>query len=194
MKNGPMRDVQCPEWSVDNTGVQQNMVAKRIPAPKGVPRRQTLRSLSPVVDPTEQAALRYLARRDRTEAQMKAYLTRLGASSAHVGSIIKRLVEQGYLNDERYGFRWASARLARLPMGRERLEAELIGQGLERDTVEQTLQQVYGERSERELALALLRRKYDVRNPASRSGGATMLRRYGFTEETIEAVLRNGES
>jgi len=170
------------------------MVAKRIPATKGVPRRQTLRSLSPVVDPTEQAALRYLARRDRTEAQMRAYLTRLGVSSARVGSSIKRLVERGYLNDERYGLRWASARLARRPMGRERLETEMIGQGLERDTVERTLKQVYGERSERELALALLSRKRDWRTPANRSAGATLLRRYGFTEETIEAVLGNGES
>jgi regulatory protein len=170
------------------------MVAKRIPAAKGVPRRQTLRSLSPVVDPTEQAVLRYLARRDRTDAQMRAYLIRLGVSSARAGRVIKRLVEQGYLDDERYGLRWASARLARRPMGRERLEAEMIGQGLERDTIKRTLDQVYGERSERELALALLRRKYDVRNPASRSAGATLLRRYGFTEETIEAVLRNGES
>ncbi len=170
------------------------MVAKRIPAAKGVPRRQTLRSLSPVVDPTVQAVLRYLARRDRTEAQMRAYLTRLGVSSARVGSTIKRLVEQGYLNDQRYGLRWASARLARRPMGRERLETEMLGQGLERETVERTLKQVYGERSERELALALLSRKRDWRTPANRFAGATLLRRYGFTEETIEAVLGNGES
>jgi len=170
------------------------MVAKRIPAAKGVPRRTTLRSLSPAVDPTEQATFRYLARRDRTEAQMRAYLIRLGVSSARAGRVIKRLVEQGYLDDERYGFRWASARLARRPMGRERLEAEMVGQGLERDTIERTLDQVYGERSEGELALTLLRRKYDLRNPACRSSGATLLRRYGFTEETIEAVLRNGES
>lgn len=170
------------------------MVVKRIPAAKGMPRRQTLRSLSPVVEPTEQAALRYLARRDRTEAQMRIHLTRLGQSSAQIGSVIKRLVERGYLNDERYALRWASERLAHRPMGRERLEAELIGQGLERDLVERTLDQIYGERSERDLALALLRRKQDVRNPASRSGGATLLRRYGFAEETIEAVLGIGES
>ena len=170
------------------------MVAKRIPAAKGVPRRQTLRSLSPVVDPTEQAALRYLARRDRTDAQMRAYLIRLGVSSARAGRVIKRLIQQGYVDDERYGLRWASERLARRPMGRERLEAEMIGQGLERDTIERTLDQVYGERSERDLALALLRSKYNRRDPTSRSAGATLLRRYGFTEETIETVLRTGDS
>ena len=79
-------------------------------------------------------------------------------------------------------------------MGRERLESEMLAQGLERDTVERTLKLVYGERSERELALALLSRKRDWRTPTNRSAGATLLRRYGFTEETIEAVLGNGES
>src|SRR5438093_10824399 len=139
------------------------MVAKRIPAAKGVPRRQTLRSLSPVVDPTEQAALRYLARRDRTDAQMRAYLIRLGVSSARAGRVIKRLVEQGYLDDERYGLCWAGARLARRPMGRERLGAEIIGQGDERDSIERTLDQVDGERSDGQLALALTRQHYGVR-------------------------------
>ena len=170
------------------------MVAKRIPASKGMPRRQTLRSLSPVVDPIEQAALRYLARRDRTEAQMRAYLVRLGASSTHVRSVIKRCLEQGYLNDERYALRWANERLARRPMGRERLEAELIGQGLDRDTTERALEQVYGGRNERELALALLRQRSEARNPANRLREATLLRRYGFTEESIEAVLGSGAS
>ena len=170
------------------------MVAKRIPASKGMPRRQTLRSLSPVVDPTEQAALRYLARRDRTDAQMRAYLIRLGVSSARAGRVIKRLVEQGYLDDERYGLRWASARLARRPMGRERLEAEMIGQGLERDTIARALEQVYGGRSEPELALALLRQRRKARNPANRLREATLLRRYGFAEESIEAVLGSGAS
>jgi regulatory protein len=170
------------------------MVAKRIPASKGMPRRQTLRSLSPVVDPTEQAALRYLARRDRTEAQMKAYLVRLGASSTSVRSMIKRLVERGYLNDERYALQWATERLARRPMGRERLEAELMGQGLDRDTTARALEQVYGGRSERELALTLLRQRREARNPANRLREATLLRRYGFAEESIEAVLGSGAS
>jgi SOS response regulatory protein OraA/RecX len=77
-------------------------------------------------------------------------------------------------------------------MGRERLEAELIGQGLDRGTTERALEHAYGGRSERELALALLRQRRGARNPASRSREATLLRRYGFTEESIEAVLGNG--
>src|SRR5207249_12340925 len=99
------------------------MVAKRIPAAKGVPRRQTLRSLSPVVDPTEQAALRYLARRDRTDAQMRAYLIGLGVSSARAGRVIKRVIQQGYVGDERCGLRWASERRGPWVVGAARREA-----------------------------------------------------------------------
>lgn len=170
------------------------MVAKRIPASKGMPRRQTLRSNSPVVDPIEQTALRYLARRDRTEAQMRGYLVRLGASSTHVRRVIERFLEQGYLNDERYALRWASDRLARRPMGRARLEAELAGQGLDRDTTALALERVYGGRSEREVALALLRQRREARSQANRLRQASLLSRYGFSEETIEAVLGSGAS
>src|SRR2546428_11563277 len=150
------------------------MVAKRIPASEGTPRRQPLRSLPPVVDPTEQAALRSLARRDRTEAQMKAYLVRLGASSTSVRNMIKRLVERGYLNDERYALQWSTERLARRPMGRERLEAELMGQGLDRETTARALEQVYGGRSEPELALEVVGRGWEGREPAEPSEGTSL--------------------
>src|SRR5881296_2685496 len=92
---GLTQDAPCPEWKAANAGVDPTHGREAHSRLKGMPRRQTLRSLSPVVDPTEQAALRYLARRDRTEAQMKAYLVRLGASSTSIRNMIKRLVERG---------------------------------------------------------------------------------------------------
>lgn len=125
---------------------------------------------------------------------MRAYLVRLGASSTHVRRVIEQLLERGYLNDERYALQWASDRLARRPMGRARLEAELIGQGLDRDTTAHALEHVYGGRSEHELALALLRQRPEARNPANRLREASLLRRYGFPEELIEAVLGSGTS
>jgi len=148
----------------------------------------------PADDSTEQAALRFLARRDRTEAQVRAYLSRTGASSGRIRALIKQFVKRGYLNDERYALRWASARLARRPMGRERLEAELIGQGLDRDTTERALEQVYGGRSERDLARALLNQSSDLRTLRGRSRGANLLRRHGFDEETIEEALQGSGS
>ena len=125
---------------------------------------------------------------------MRAYLGRLGATSAHVGRVIGRLLDRGYLNDERYALQWASDRLARRPMGRARLEAELIGQGVGRGATARALEHAYGGRSERELALVLLRRTGGARDPTKRPRDASLLRRYGFTEESIEAVLGSGAS
>jgi len=69
-----------------------------------------------------------------------------------------------------------------------------MGQGLARETTERAVERVYGGRSEPELAAALLRQRRGARNPANRLREATMLRRYGFAEESIEAVLGSGAS
>lgn len=153
-----------------------------VPAPK--PRRSSL----PTPDPTERV-LRYLARRDRTEAQVTAFLERQGAPPNRIRALVREFRRRGYLNDEAYALRWARARLARRPMGRARLEAELLGQGLGRATAARTLDLLYGEISERDLARDLLNRRGALGTPAGRSREAGLLRRHGFDEETIRDVL-----
>jgi regulatory protein len=134
-------------------------------------------------DLLEGAALRYLARRDRSEAQMAAYLEHRGASPSKVRTLLRQLRTRGYLNDERFAVSWGQARLARRPMGRQRLEAELLGQGLGPPLVLRVLSRLYREQDEREIARRLLKRK---------PGNGSLLRRYGFSEETIEAFCGAG--
>jgi regulatory protein len=144
-----------------------------VPLPKSIERGAS--------DPIQQAALRYLARRPRTIAQMKAYLARIGASPTGVRTAIAKFQRLGYLDDDAYARRWARDRLARKPMGRERLEHELGAQGLEEHLIAVTLEELYGETSERELALKLA---------GSRAVTPSFLRRRGFSEDTIESVCR----
>ncbi|MEK6527147.1 MAG: hypothetical protein AABZ22_09760, partial [Nitrospirota bacterium] len=54
----------------------------------------------PADDSTEQAALRFLAGWDRTEAQVRTYLSGTGASSGRIQTLIKQFVKRWYLNDE----------------------------------------------------------------------------------------------
>jgi SOS response regulatory protein OraA/RecX len=110
---------------------------------------------------------------------MAAYLERLGASPSRARTLLRHLRASGYLNDERFAVAWAQGRLARRPMGRQRLEAELQGQGLAASLVMRVLSRLYREHDERDLARRLLNRK---------PGRAALLRRYGFSEETIEAL------
>ncbi len=86
----------------------------------------------------------------------------------------------GYLDDHAYARRWARNRIARRPVGRERLELELRGQGLDASTIAGTIEELYAEISERELALKLV--EAGAMTPA-------FLRRRGFSEDTIEAVF-----
>jgi regulatory protein len=137
---------------------------------------------SPTVDAIEEAALRYLARSDRTEAQVKGYLARIGAPAARARTIIRRFHERGYLNDAGYARRWGRDRLARKPMGRDRLEAELLAKGLTPVIVEETLDELYRDEHEQALAESLARQ---------RSVTPSFLRRRGFQEDIIEAMFGN---
>ncbi|MBM4125265.1 MAG: hypothetical protein FJ246_10000 [Nitrospira sp.] len=155
--------------------------------------RKARQPVAPAADSVEPAVLRYLARRDRTEAQVRAFLLRAGASPARSRVVIAGLLRQGYLNDEAYALRWARARLARRPMGRLRLEVELLNQGLDREITASTVEQVYRERPERDLARQLLGLPKRQGQPGSRLVEAGLLRRHGFDDEMIEDLLGGGQ-
>lgn len=134
--------------------------------------------------------MRYLAQRERTEAQVKAYLSRAGAPASRIRALLSRFREQGYINDDAYASRWARARLAKRPMGQARLEAELLAKGFERATVALVVRQAYDGLSQRELAHTLL----DRHRLTDRRRAVGLLRRHGFDEEIIEELLGVSES
>ncbi len=109
-----------------------------------MPPRRTTTSVRSSPDTAEQAGLRFVATRDRTEAQLREHLLRKGVSGSAAEEVVARCVERGYINDEVYAVRWGRARLTRHPMGRARLEAELLGQGLRRSTVLPAVDEILG--------------------------------------------------
>jgi regulatory protein len=131
-------------------------------------------------DAVAQAALRYLARRDRSEAHISAYLGKVGASPSHIRTVLNRLRTLGYVDDRAFAQRWARDRMARKPMGRLRLEAELQAQGLDERIITNTIEEIYAELSERTVALQLLH---------ARAVTPAFLRRRGFSEDTIESIV-----
>jgi regulatory protein len=145
-------------------------------------------------DGFELAAVRYLARRERTEAQVKTFLIRAGASAVRIRSLLSHFRERGYLNDKAYAARWASARLARCPMGPARLEAELLAKGFDRTIVAKTARQVYDDTNQRTLAKALLVQRLGKAAAGDRRRGASLLRRYGFDEDLVEELFGVSES
>ncbi|MDE3118125.1 MAG: regulatory protein RecX [Nitrospirota bacterium] len=139
----------------------------------------------------EQAALRYLTRRDRTEAQVRAYLERAGAAPTVIATLLGQFRRRGYVNDAAYAGRWVEARLTQRPMGRDRLEAELMAQGFEPPTIEAALARAYAGRTEEELAQALLRQRGRLQTAAKQ---ATLLRRHGFSDDIIQHCVGDQDS
>lgn len=118
---------------------------------------------------------------------MQGFLHRRGASPGQIQALVRRMRRLGYLNDEAYARRWASERISRRPMGRQRLGAELLAQGIPSALVDQTLTEIYSQRSERACAEMLLQAK--GRSPGGLARQAGLLRSHGFSEEIIEEVL-----
>jgi SOS response regulatory protein OraA/RecX len=73
-------------------------------------------------------------------------------------------------------------------MGRARLEAELAAKGFDAGTTARTLDAVYGDRREADMAEALLGRT-SARRARSAAQQAALLRRHGFSEDTIEQMM-----
>ena len=134
-------------------------------------------------------AVRYLARRDRTSAQVERFLVHKGAAPADVREIVTRLSRLRYLDDRAYAERWIEARLARRPMGRARLEAELLAHGVADTLAGQAMREALRNLDEETLARrALSMTRRDGRRVTPEQA-MRLLRQRGFLEETVERIV-----
>ncbi len=134
-------------------------------------------------------AVRYLARWDRTVSQVDQFLCRKGASPAQAKRIIDRLVDLRYLNDCAYAERWIESRLARQPMGRERLKAELQAKGIGEAVAEQAIGESLRGIDEAVLAQQALKARQRTGRRVTPVQAVRLLRQWGFEEETIDRII-----
>ncbi len=134
-------------------------------------------------------AMRYLARWDCPAAQMERHLRRHGASSLQAAQTVGRLTDLHYLDDRAYAERWLARRLARRPMGLERLRFELLAKGVAVSIVDDAVNDTLREVSEEVLArraIGAVQRK-GRRLTAERI--QRFLRQRGFEDATISRMI-----
>lgn len=138
----------------------------------------------------ERLVVRYLARQDRTEQQLRNYLVRKGAVVSDANTLLQWARSRHFLDDRGYALRWGQARLDRAPMGKVRLEQELQGQGISRELACDTVEHLFHDHTETELASRLLqKRRHGVPRGHPRQAGALLLR-YGFPEDCRTEVIQ----
>ena len=108
---------------------------------------------------TVAAALRMLARRSYTEAELRARLERRrGADSQSVGAALARLTELGLIDDAAWAERFVIDRFERAGRGRHRIVSELATRGIEAELAASVVARVIDPERERESARALMAR------------------------------------
>ena len=144
-----------------------------------------------------QYALRALARRPHTVAELQAKLGRRCADEADVRGVIDKLRGHGYVDDERTAESYSEFRRDYAALGKNRVLNELRQRGVEDGTAEKVVANAYEDADEAELARNFLRRKlgerFDGTKITDRRELARLyaaLARAGFAPHAIADALR----
>ena len=136
-------------------------------------------------------AFRYLSRRDRTVAEVRAHLLAKETAEDVVDEVVGELQVQGYLDDARYAQRFAEDRRTLDGWGSERIERKLRSLGVEREHVARALAAQDGE-GELAAAVEILRRRFRVppETDRDRERALGMLARRGYELEVAYDAVR----
>ncbi len=141
-----------------------------------------------------------LARRMRSIAELKRLLRQRVEIDTDIGQtlvelVIRRLKDQGYLNDAKYAAAYSSLRRDNEKFGRRRVITELKTKGVHSEVIEKTIDSTFGEVNEEKQAREYLRRKR-LQKPGNQKEAARVFRqlvRAGFGTKTIFAILKKWE-
>ena len=138
-----------------------------------------------------------LGRRMRTVAELKRLLRQRVEADTEIGQtlvelIIRRLKDQGYLNDAKYAAAFSSYRRDNEKFGRRRVITDLKIKGVHGEVIEKAVGSVYEEIDEEKQAREYLKRKR-LKKPADQKQAARIFRqlvRAGFRSKTIFTILK----
>jgi regulatory protein len=143
-------------------------------------------------------ALGVLGRRMRTVAELKRLLrARVDADTEYgktlIELVVRRLKDNGYLNDAKYAAAYSGFRRDNEKYGRRRVITDLKVKGVVGEVLEKAVHDSFAEVDEEKQARAYLRRKR-LTKPQDKKQAARVFRqlvRAGFGSKTIFAILRN---
>lgn len=140
------------------------------------------------------AALRLLARRPYSVAEMRRALEKKYPNSNEVDKAIARLREIHYLDDKKFAEHYASSLVRNRAFGRHRIRRELKAKLVDYRHIEPALEQAFAETGERELLEQTLAKKLRTLRlpltPAKLASLCHSLMRRGFHGEDIFKAVR----
>lgn len=144
---------------------------------------------------TFERAIKLLAAKPRSVAELRERLLQgKGINAEIVETVISRLQEYGYLDDERFAFSYASYKVKQRPVGRRRLERDLKFKKVESGVANEALELVYAETPEEQLIDQAIAKRLRIRGrPKNRAEAKSLfdhLLRQGFAFELVSEKVR----
>ena len=138
-----------------------------------------------------EAALRLLSTRPRSENEMRTRLAMRGVEPSAIDDEVERLLRAGLLDDEKFAQAWVEDRRRLAPRGVRMLRYELLGRGIEPESVAQATQDIDDQATAMELARQKGRktRAESYEAFAAKVGG--FLRRRGFDYDVAAHATRS---
>ena len=141
-----------------------------------------------------------LGRRMRSVAELKRLLRQRVEAETEIGQtlvelVIRKLKDQGYLNDAKYAATYSAFRRDNEKFGRRRVTTDLKIKGVHGEVLEKAVDSVFAEVDEEKQAREYLRRKR-LKKPTDKKQAARVFRqlmRAGFGAKAIFKILRNWE-
>jgi len=140
-------------------------------------------------------AIKLISAKSRSIAELRERLLQYSwANKTDVETVIARLKEYGYLDDERFAFSYASLKVKQRPLGRRRMERDLKFKKVDAAVADEALELVYAETSEEELIDRAIEKRIRLRgSPKNRLDAKSLfdhLLRQGFPFELVSDKVR----
>ena len=140
-------------------------------------------------------AIKLISAKARSVAELRERLLATStANKADVETVIQRLKEYGYLNDERFAFSYASLKVKQRPIGKRRMERDLKFKKVDTSVAEEALELVYAETTEEELIDRAIEKRTRIKGrPQNRLEAKSLfdhLLRQGFPFELVSEKVR----
>ncbi|MDL2224634.1 recombination regulator RecX [Eubacteriales bacterium OttesenSCG-928-M02] len=119
-------------------------------------------------------ALHYIGYRMRTEKELSDYLAKKEYDSGEIDEVLTRLKEYGYVDDMAFCREYILQRIAQRPVGKRKLEYDLIKKGIPKETIQACMLE-YDPKEEQNQCNALAQR---------------LLARKGTDKKAIQSVQR----
>src|SRR3954470_13416462 len=138
-----------------------------------------------------------LGRRMRSVAELKRLLRQRVEMETEIGQtlvelVIRKLKDQGYLNDAKYAATYSAFRRDNEKFGRRRVATDLKIKGIHSEVLDKAVDSTFAEVDDEKQAREYLRRKR-LKKPANKKEAARVFRqlmRAGFGSKAIFTILR----